>query len=323
MRTTSVALLAAAALVAIPAAASAQGGKKDEVLIIPLTGNVAGALKAAPGAFSASLAKLAASSGSRPMAARVAKSDITTLVGCSAESEGCYTQVAKTMGVTELIFGKVESQPGGGLKVTLTRVQPKSKRQTRTYTFMISAKTLPAAQKQFEAQASRTLEQSSIDTEPVVEPKKTVPPPTKVTPKTTAKTTPNGTHPPPETKPHTGSSFSFGRVKGSAWAVAIGGAGAMILGGVFFALASSKQSDVNDAPVSSGADLDKLADLESTGKTYNILGNSFVIVGAVATAVGGYLIYRQGSAQPATERRVGVAPIDRGRGLAVSLSGNF
>jgi len=317
MRTTSVALLATT-LIAIPPAASAQGGKKHEVLIIPLTGNVAGALKAAPGAFSASLAKLAASSGSRPMAARVAKSDITTLVGCSAESAGCYIQVAKTMGVTELIFGKVERQAGGGLKVTLTRVQPKSKRQTRTYTFILAAKTLPAAQTQFEAQASRTLELGNIDTEPLVEPKKTVTPPN-----TTAKTTPNATHPPPETKTHTGSSFSFGRVKGSAWAVAIGGAGAMILGGVFFALSSSKQSDVNDSPVSSGADLDRLADLESTGKTYNILGNSFVIVGAVATVVGGYLIYRQGSAQPATERQVGVAPIDRGRGLAVSLSGNF
>ncbi len=296
------ALAALAILLVAPATPAHADNSSNEVLIIPLSGKLRGKLRPAPKRFTKALAKLAeTSTGSRSVAARVAKSDITTLVGCREESEACYAEVAATLGVDELIFGKVARQPDGTLEVTLTRVRPNSSRKARTRTFTLQAGSLGRAQTEFETKAAKFLAEKDDAPDPPDKPDK----PIKV----------------PEPEP-TGDGFAWKRVKGYTWAMTIGGGAAMLLGGALLAMASSKQSDVDDAATDSVDDLNRLEDLESTGKTLSLFGNSFVIAGAVATIAGAYLMYKQGSAKT-EERAISIGPTDRGSGFAVTLSGRF
>lgn len=294
--------IASAAIICIgaPVTAGAQN-RSGEILIIPLAGQIDGPLTAAPQRFTQSLAKIAESTtGTRTMSARVAKSDITTLVGCGQETEECYAEVARTLGVNELVFGRVKRRADGKLDVTLTRVRPASKHKPRTRTFDVTGDSIDAAQKEFELKAGRFLAEKEIDD------------PTTATP---AVTTP----PVPVESP----GFSFDRVKRYTWGITIGAAGAILLGGVLLALASSKQADVDDAATSSVEDLRRLEGLESSGKRLTTAGNSLVIVGAVGVVAGGVLMYLQGSAKPTAEKKtLSVGPTAAG-GLAVMVSGRF
>jgi len=298
MRNASIAIVAIICI-GLPSTTYAQQDGSSEVLIIPLSGKVRGKLRKAPKRFTQTLAKLAESSGTRTMSARVAKSDITTLVGCSEESNACYAEVAATLGVNELVFGKVKKGKNGKLEVTLTRVHPNSAKKTRTRTFVVSGRNMKTAEKEFGTEAEKFL------AEKVVETPEPTPPPV--------------TTQPPAKKP----GFSFSRVKGYTWGITIGGVASFLVGGALLSLASSKQSDVDDAAADSVADLERLRDLESSGKTLSAFGNSMLIVGAAASLAGAYLIYTQGSAKPEEKRTISVGPTARGRGVAFSLSGRF
>src|SRR5262249_6137637 len=78
------------------------------------------------------------------------------------------------------------------------------------------------------------------------------------------------------------------------WPLFVAAGGAVILGAgaACWAIASSKQSDIDGAPSATAPELEHLASLESSAKTYATAGNVLVIGGAVVAIAGGVLWWR-------------------------------
>ena len=108
------------------------------------------------------------------------------------------------------------------------------------------------------------------------------------------------------------SGFDFARVRRTYWVVGAVGLGAVATGSVFLALGSSKQSEIDDHPTRTGADLRNLEELEDQANTLFTVGNVLLIGGVVTTAVAGALIFNQ--ARPRRERSK-----NEQRGIAVDV----
>ena len=74
--------------------------------------------------------------------------------------------------------------------------------------------------------------------------------------------------------------------------VTAGGAALVIVGASFWAIASSKQNDIDHAPTSTAADLEALSALETSAKHYATGGNVLVVGGAVVAVAGAALWWR-------------------------------
>lgn len=294
-----IALLAGTLVIASPIAlAHAQEEDERQMLVIPLSGKLRGKLRKAPRRLNKAVSKAAGSSGAALINARVGRSEIAAITGCRADSSTCYDEIATTIGVQEIVFGSV--RPGSGkttmvVKLTWVRVGHPAK----TTEVELTSRRPRAAAKELQTKL-----------EPFFA-KPTVKPP----PKPIAKPPP----PPPPKKKAPG--FSLSRVKGRTWGIVGGGVAATVLGFVFRARASSRQDEIDGAPTDSLADLRRLEDLESSAKRNKLFGNSFLVVGLAATAVGGVLIWREGSRTPADQPRVTITPVlqRNGGGFAVSI----
>jgi hypothetical protein len=119
--------------------------------------------------------------------------------------------------------------------------------------------------------------------------------------------------------------FDPGRVQQHSWIIAGAGAGAMLTSALFFALASGKQDEVDDAPTSSFEDLERLDELESTGRLYMTLGNALIVTGTVAVIAGGVLIGVQGftrDVEGTSPVAIGPALFPGGGGFTLTVRGD-
>lgn len=284
-----------------PAAARAEDEVPAQVLVVPLAGELDGDMADAPEQFTKLIADVVATRGSGVVTAKAQGSDISGIAGCTAEPSECFRDVAETIGVEAVVFGTVETNEEGKIVVTLTHVGLDTDLRKRE--IQLESTNTEDASVELRPKVDDFLANRPVDTDqPVSE-------------------VPIGVHPGPAPK---SPGLDFGRVETSSWATLAGGGGAMALGLVFYALASSKQSKVDDAPIETGEDIRRLMDLESSGKRYATLGNIFFIGGGVAAIVGGVLVYMQAKSAPKERAMaVGVAPGVDGDGVSVTFGGTF
>jgi hypothetical protein len=283
-----------------PSIAHADDEAPAQVLVIPLTGELDGDLADAPESFTELVANALAERGSDVVTAKAQGSDISGIAGCSAESSDCFREVAETIGVQAVVFGSVRTDDDGKTIVTLTHVGLETDLRSRD--FDVESTTTDDASEELRPKIDDFLANRPVETDEPVEPPPVVEP-----------------EPAPESP-----GFDFGRVKTHSWATLGGGAAAMVLGAIFYSVASSKQSEVDEAPTETGEDIQRLMDLESSGKRYTTLGNVFMIGGGIAAVVGGVLVVMQARSKP-TERptAIGVAPTAAGDGMTIVFGGTF
>ena len=100
--------------------------------------------------------------------------------------------------------------------------------------------------------------------------------------------------------------------------VTIAGGALAVLGLGAWSIAAVKQGDIDDAPTSSAADLERLADMESSARGYANVGNGLVIAGVVTAAAGAVWWWKVGRA-----RDTAVTPVVTGDGAGVMLRGRW
>jgi hypothetical protein len=142
-----------------------------------------------------------------------------------------------------------------------------------------------------------------------------VPPPPVVDPVPTPTPTPMPT-------PSSSSSFSLSKVDTTRWVITGTGAALAVVGGIVLAVASGKQSGLDDAPNSTREEIDRLLDKEKTAERYQLIGNSVLIAGGVTFAVGATLAILQARRSESSETPAMViapSPIQGGAMINLTL----
>ena len=240
------------------------------------------------------------SRGNEVVTAKARGSDISGIAGCTAETPDCFRDVATTIGVDAVVFGSVQTNADGKTTVTLTHVSSDAEVRTR-------AIELEATNTEDAVAELRPLVDDFIANRPV-----------------DGEGDGRDFVAPTVAQPEPSRGMDFGRVKAHAWVALGGGGAAMALGAIFYSLASSKQSEVDDAPTDTGDDIRRLMDLEASGKRYTTIGNVLMIAGSISAVVGGVLVIMQARARPAERATtIGMGPVSGGSGMALTLQGSF
>ena len=291
-----------AAVCAAPAAAVAQ--EPEPVLVVQFTGEVPPELEGAPERLSELLADIVRQTGAEVTVAP--RGDVLTLAGCAEPSDDCLRQALGMLLVRAVLLGEV-SPRDGGVEVELRLIA--TDEESRSRTLIVEGGSAEALEPGFRAEAEAFLRGQ--------------PSPGEQARAAAAIGDPAGGEAAADltgtAAPAQGSGgFSASRVEPYAWGVAGGGAGMMLVGGLLLLAADGVQGDVDSAPTESVADLEALVDLEAKGRRYARWGSTFLVVGAVATAVGAVLVVRQG--RSAEESTVTVTPSVSGDSVGLTLT---
>ena len=310
----------AATLMGLAILASPAAAKPRKVLVLPFEGALGG--KAPSNGLERLTAVVARSAGLTGATVRVGQasfSDTAALVGCGTEEADCLGQVAKSLGVDQVITGSVETgADGSSVIVNLKFFKDGETRDERlelpapSFDAVLEgvARDVPdlfvsAPERRPDARATDTAAPAagSPDTPATANPIET-PPPVAIAP-------------PPQ---RDSGGFDVRRVGIVAWGTAGVGLVAAGAGGVFLALARDRQQQVDDAPVSSGADLERLEELEDEGARFTTLGNGLLIGGGGLLAAGAVLIAIQGLSGSAEDRPiVSIGPLGDGAGIHLTF----
>lgn len=253
------------------------------ILVLPLDGNVEPATRAKLNQAVQKLARDAAAD------AVVTVGDATfdeaaAAVGCEAAAPKCAIAVRTTLGVDELVYGTVTSDPAGATLV-LHRSSKASGPPTQ------STATIPIGEEHPETQIAPLF--GIAVPAPPPDPAPLPPPP-----------------PPPPPRDHTRRNAGF--------AFAAGGGVALVIGVVLWASASSKQDEIDRARTQTTDQLRALQSLEDRAEKLAITGNVMVVGGLVLGGLGGWLLYTA-----RRERSVSVTPTVTSTGPAVIMRGTW
>jgi hypothetical protein len=288
--------LIAVSLVALAASREAHAGQP--VLVLEFGGEPADSAAA----LSKAMAGAVRASGGE--AKEASREDVLTLAGCGEPSDDCLRQALGVLDAHDAVTGDVKPT-GGGVSVELRAISATGEPRTRTVELHGASAAEQARAFAPEAEAFWNDQPSPAESAAAQAP-----------PETPAADLSQTS----ESEP--AASFSAGRVKPWAWAIAGSGAGLVAVGAVLLVASHSKQGEVDDAPTDTVEDLEHLADLEASGRRYARWGNVLVLVGGVGAAVGGYLVWRQGRTADA-EVTVTPSAGDGGVGAAVLVRGRF
>jgi len=279
--------------------------------------------------------KLAKSIGGNVEAGEISFIDATAAVGCNPSESSCKDEVLATLGVDEVVVTTVDKTPTG-TTVTVRRVSKSGMPKEQTTT--IPAGQAPDAKLNSDigpmfgvVQAAPTPPPAPTTTEPAPTPTPpppvdTAPPaptpaPTPAKPVTTAQVEPTVTGAPNgQVAPPADEHVDHRRLELTGMGV---GGGLVLLSLVMWAEAGSTQSDIDNAPAKSAADLKNLQDLESQGDTYAGLGNVFFIGGLGLAAVSTYFWWRDRRADHGQQARVAPTVFDHGAGVTLSFGGGL
>jgi len=313
------ALVVAGALTALAlatGASHAQGGSlQARVMVLP-----------APGATGE--AKLpadvlaAVSGGARRVTPNVARStasltDTAVIVGCDPQERACLEAVAAALNVDQMLLVNVRSEAGGDVTVDVTAVSRDSAPVTKQFVVRAATRkqdlaTIEAAVPEMldaEARGAGTGTDTGTGTE------------TATGTETGTGTDPEtGTGTDPGTGTGTGGPVDEPRVSSTRapMLVTIAGGALAVIGLGAWGLAAAKQGDIDGAPTSSAADLERLADMERTGRTYATTGNVLVVAGGLAAVAGAVWWWKADQA-----RGVTVSPMVGGDAGGVVLGGRW
>jgi hypothetical protein len=273
--------LAIAVVAAVPAPARAQGEVPPDqrVLVVALTGEASGPHAGLPERLSGSLAGVIGQSGAQVTRASI--DDVLGLAGCGEASDECLQQALDILEVGRVVLGEVDAS-SGQVQVRLRLIA--AGRPARSRTLSLTGGDQAALDRQFRAAAA------AFWRDPDGAP----------TPADAAAASPAGRAAPAVTTSSAApgearARFSARRVSRLAWGIAGGGAGVAAVGGLLLVAAANKQGQVDDAPTASAQDLERLVELERSGRNYSRWGSALLVVGAVTAGAGGAFIFKQGS----------------------------
>jgi hypothetical protein len=232
-------LLAALLLVLATAPASAD----SRVKLFPLGGGgVPKSMKGAPGELSRVLARsLGAELTTVPI------EDAAGLMDCNISERSCLREIARSVGVGTIVFGRLEMHGDDG-EIVLTSFDGTS--ETR--------KTITIA--------GDDVDELVASLKDKLEPRKEIPvaPPIKET---------------PVEQPS-------GGVSSGTWGMIIGGGVGIGAGLAFIASANGIKGQVNKAPTTTRDDIDRLVALEKAGKARMQIGGALMGVGGLVATIG-------------------------------------
>ena len=241
------------AIILVALSATAMAGPK-RILVLPLDGNVDPATRAKLNATVQKLAKQAAA-GAVVTVGDATFDETAAAVGCDPAAAKCALSVRSTLGVDELVYGTVTSDPSGQATIVIRRSSVTSNPPSE------STATLATGQAERAGDQLAPLFGITVTAAPRV-----LRPP-----------------PPPPPRDHT---------RRNAGIVCAGGGGVfLVIGLVLWASVSSKQDAIDDAPTTTVDQLRALRDLEDTAQTTAIVGDLMVLGGLALGGVGGWLLY--------------------------------
>jgi hypothetical protein len=289
-------------LAATPAAAA-----ERKVLVFPLTGAVPNDPGDTLARLTTVVGRAAGLTGSAVVMAQISFDDAATLAGCSASEPDCAGTTARSLGADDAVFGIVTpAADGQSVDVALTAFVDGA---TTQKTFTLSGE-------------PRLMVQRLARDVPVLFVGGEIPPPEpqpEPTPVPEPKPTPVARPEPAPAPVDTG--FHAGRVGIGAWVLT--GSGLLMAGSgvVLMVVARDRQDQVDNAPVDTVQDLERLRDLEAEGRRLTIISDTLLVAGGVALVAGTILVVTQGR-RPAASKRVSFAPLPLrgGAGLAVEVS---
>ena len=273
------------ALVPLALASSASAGPR-RVLVLPLDGNADGATRSR---LNATVQKLERSSapGANVTVADATFDETAAAVGCDPVAPQCAVSVRTTLGVDELVYGTVSTDPAGQTTIVIRRSSVTSN-PPRENTATLAAGDPPDRAEQ----ALSPLFGVAVATQ-VKEP---TPPPV----------VPAG---PPED--HTRRNLGI--------VCATGGGVVFVIGLALWASESSKQDQIDSAPTKTVADLKRLQDLEDSAQTYALVGDVLVLAGLAVGGYGGWVLYKDHK----EHHQVIVTPAVTPAGPAVTIGGTW
>ena len=293
----------------------------------------------------AEVLKLARTLGGNVEAGEISYTDATAAVGCAPTESSCKDDVLATLGVDGIVVTTVTNAPGGELKVTVRRIAKTG--MPKEQSTQIAAGTAGDAKLGADigplfgaaappAPATTAAVGSSTGGALGATMGGAPPPPTTTTTAPTTGTdasTTNTTPPKPVTTAQvdTVTAAPNGQISPEGHTdhrrleltgMAVGG-GLVVLSFVMWAEAGGTQSDIDNAPVKTAADLANLKDLESQGDAYAGLGNLMFIGGLGVAAVSTYFWWRDRRADHAQQARLAPAVFDHGAGVTLSFGGGL
>lgn len=279
------------------ATAQATAQATDRVLVIPLESTVPDAQADIVLAFNLALAQqIEQDATTKVTVAQTSLEDTMAIVGCSERSASCLTRVAQALEVDYIVYGS--AAPGDTpdtFAVTVVVARRSGDVAPVEHRFSVQVAEVQAAESAFAAAAPAGFLRA---TEAI-----------------------DQAQPAPAAAPGSGNrslTFDLDRVEQTSWVVTGTGGALVGVGVVFWLLASSSQSDVNDHAVDSPADFDRLVELEDRTSNRAVIGNVLVVAGTVTAVVGAVLAVRQGLVRE--EPAITVTPMATGDSVGISLS---
>jgi hypothetical protein len=242
------------------------------------------------------LVRAATARGLSPTRADATAQEAAQLLECSPSEASCLENMAATTDASAVIAASATTD-SGKLSIQVTYLRRGQSPTTRSFELPEE----PAA-------AATSLQAQVVDMLGGDQP---APPP----------------RPAPSPKPdaslhaeHRGGGFSAGRVHALSWVVAASGAALLGASLAFKLEADGLESDVEEAPRMTAADLEALRALEDDGKQATTLSNAFFWTGAAALAAGAGLILWQGfDSSGAEEPALTLAPVPMAGGAGIAL----
>ncbi|HEX7702288.1 MAG TPA: hypothetical protein VF403_16230 [Kofleriaceae bacterium] len=275
------------------------------VTVLPIDGDADPALRKQLGGVVMQLAK---TSGGTITAGDTTFADVATAVGCDPHTPACADTVLSTLGVDEIVYGSA-FVGGGQTTVVVSRVEKGQPRRDQTVSITAGAKAdsaEPTLRPLFDLPGTPTPTPEPVGSAGSVS-DATDTGSGSAEPAAVAATAPS----PP------GDEFFATRERKIGFGFVAGGALVLVIGFALWASESSQQSQINDAPTNSSADIKNLLALEDRASSYAWEGNIAVVLGLAAGGVGTYYLVKD------HQMRATVTPIDHGTGAAVLLGGRW
>jgi len=285
--------------------------------------------------------RLAKQGGVAVTAGDITFSDAAAAVGCTPEAASCREDVMSTLSVDEIVTSTTYVS-GGELKVVVRRTAKGAPTREATATVAMidnSDTSLEAGiGPLFGVTPAATKPATPAATKPATPASPATPAPAKVVTGPLAPTTEQphepASQPPPAEPGVTGApdgqvaplgptdspTDSHRRLEIAG--VAVGG-GAILLGFLLWGAAGSTETELQNAPSRTAADLQHIRDLENQGDSQANGGNFMFVAGLAIGGVSGYLLYRDHKrAHAAQHARITPMLVDHGAGVALTFGGS-
>jgi len=314
--------------VLVGAIGTARAGKS--VTIFPLSsGKLPPALAAAPMKLTKALAKSIDAE-----VANVPIEDAAGLLDCDPEVTTCIEAVSKSVKTRRIVFGSINADEDGAVKVTLTRFDPGPDRQQRTFDLTstnpdgladelvrVSAplfgRSVPPGRTDLGDKGGAGPHKGNKDNKDK-HPDPDKDPDHEADPKRVAN--PDREGPDPLDDGPKQVDTPHGAISGTTWGIIGGGTVVAGLGVVFLVQASGIADQVRTAPMNTPTDFRNLTALEDKGQTRQRLGIGLTAVGVVGLGYGIYRALSERSSKPeATTMTFTPVPVEGGAALVFTM----